>query len=1155
MQLAHAARLLASARSLAALAPLAAAAGVDGPPVPLARATLAHAGYADAGVTRAAVATGPGALRAFLADVDRGATGRGPGGERPLRDVARALAAALARRAPELLWLLVLRDAGSGQVALAAWSPTPRGPRLAALVADPARVVDSDADTLRALAASADPAPTADGPRGPVSGADLRTHAAWLDALGRDALGVRFYHALEQTVDALARSTALADAAAAREIALLYTTRLLFLAFLQAKHWLDADPAFLARRFDACMTAGGGYHDRVLRPLFFGTLNTPRRHRAPASRAFGRIPFLNGGLFSPTPLERRHRAARFGDAELGALVVTLLGRHRFTAREDSTAWSEAAVDPEMLGRAFETLMHPGDRHASGAFYTPHALVEHATTAALRAALSAPRHGSTPVVRAETIDAALAGQPLERDDATALRTRLTTLRILDPACGSGAFLVHALERVANLHALAGDARPTSELRRAVCAASIFGVDVNPTAVWLCELRLWLSVVIDHEEIDPQRVPPLPNLDHNIRVGDALAVPPVLTPLTRYSWGGAPWGAPAYPVRPTAVATPPAAVLRVRYAASTGPRKLAAARRLDALERAHALATFDRTLAHLRHARRELLVALRTRDLFGVRHAPDRAAAARLAMLRADVRTVARRRAALAAGGKAGSALPFGFAWHFPDAAAAGGFDVVLGNPPWVRPHALPPDARAALRTHYASARDAAWRAGADLARAGQGFSAQTDLAAPFTERALALTRLHGVVAFLVPAKLWRTLAGGGIRTLLTRHADVVAFDDWSDAPAAFDAVTYPSLVVARRRADVTHAIRPPPPGPATHGTRGRSSALRPSPLDPNDPASPWLLLPADARRAFDDLRAAGPPLGATPLTRPTLGVKSGHNAAFLVDVDHVDGRDAFVHAAGRHGTVERDLLRPVLRGTDLARLDETPATTPHILWPYDASGRLLTTLPPGAARWLAPARPALAVRSDARGTTPWWTLFRTDAADASTPRVVWPDLARRPHPRLLAEGDPHVPLNTCYVARFDDPAHALDDARAFATLLRSPPIQAWLAALAEPARGGYRRYLAWTVAALPMPQDWPAARTTLAHIPPSADADAHTRAVATAYGITPDALAPLLAWAGFAAPAPRPRRSALAEPAAPAWARRPRPDRRGKPAPDAPAPRA
>jgi hypothetical protein len=82
-------------------------------------------------------------------------------------------------------------------------------------------------------------------------------------------------------------------------------------------------------------------------------------------------------------------------------------------------------------------------------------------------------------------------------------------------------VHALERVASLRATLGDGRDLSTIRRDVLTRSIFGVDVNPTAVWLCELRLWLSVVIESEMDDPLAVTPLPNLDRNVRTGDALS----------------------------------------------------------------------------------------------------------------------------------------------------------------------------------------------------------------------------------------------------------------------------------------------------------------------------------------------------------------------------------------------------------------------------------------------------------------------------------------------------------------------------------------------------------------------------------------------------------------------------------------------------------
>ncbi len=1095
VRLALAAQLLADARSLAALLPIARAAGFASAPLPLPHDTRRTLGLDAHTLTRARLVVGPGALRALLATVPA---------RTPLRDAARTLAARLALHAAHERWLLLLVHDDGGALAIAAWTPVAgRPPRLHALLCDPRDVRDSDAETLRTLLAHA-PAPAA-------SDVDaLLAHQRWLDVLGRDRLGTRFYHALARTVATLADAAAatVPDADARADLALLHTTRCLFLAFLEAKGWLDGDPAFLAHRFDACMAAGGDFHRRVLRPLFFGTLNTPRTHRAPAARAFGRIPFLNGGLFAPTALERRHRRLHLDDAALGTLVHDLLASHRFTAREDAAAWSEAAVDPEMLGRAFESLMHARDRRATGAFYTPQAMVERVTSAGLRAALLAPPPRGHDALPPALVDAALAGHDLAADPrAATLRRRVLALRVLDPACGSGAFLVHALERLADLLATAGDARPLADLRRALLTGTIFGVDRNPTAVWLAELRLWLSVVIEADVDDPRRVPPLPNLDHNVRVGDALALPTGLALPTDATWGGAPWGIGA-PLR----AGTSLAAQRARYARCTGARKRAAARALDDAERTRALATLDRALLALRHERRETLAAARARDLFGDRRLPSTRARERLAALRRAIRAATRHRRAIADG----AALPFGFGWHFGDAAAASGFDLVVGNPPWVRPHALPAAERDALRATYACARDGAWRAGATLAGAGTGFGSQVDLAAPFVERSLALLRPGGALALLVPAKLWRALAGGGLRALLAREATLHALEDWTEAPAAFDAATYPSLVVATRRAphdDAVPAREPHLPHVAVrvHRRAGVADArLAPHALALDaDSASPWLLLPRDVRTAFERLRAAGPPLGATALARATLGVKCGCNDAFLVDVEPGDAPDdaplATVRARGRTGTVERALLRPALRGEDLARAGDAPSTT-CIVWTHGDDGAPLPTLPPRALRWLAPWRARLAARTDARTSHAWWTLFRTLGADARRTRVAWADLARSPSPRLIAAGDPTVPLNTCYVAAFDDPR----DARAFATLLAAPPLVAWLGALAEPARGGFRRHLAWTVALLPVPADWRAARDLLADAW-TATPGARTLAACAAYGIPPHALAPLLAW--------------------------------------------
>ena len=142
------------------------------------------------------------------------------------------------------------------------------------------------------------------------------------------------------------------------------------------------------------------------------------------------------------------------------------------------------------------------------------------------------------------------------------------------------------------------------------------------------------------------------------------------------------------------------------------------------------------------------------------------------------------------------------------------------------------------------------------------------------------------------------------------------------------------------------------------------------------------------------------------------------------------------------------------------------------------------------------------------------LFRTEAARADRPRVVWSDFGRVPRAAVLPAGAPHVPLNTCYVVR----TASDDDALALAALLNSALAAAWLGAIAEPARGGWRRFLGWTVAQLPVPADWAAAVRTLAPLgaagwrgaPPAADV--LWEAVADCYGVPPALLRPLLEWA-------------------------------------------
>ncbi|MDH5235252.1 MAG: hypothetical protein OEW77_09855, partial [Gemmatimonadota bacterium] len=649
-----------------------------------------------------------------------------------------------------------------------------------------------------------------------------------------------------------------------------------------------------------------------------------------------------------------------------------------------------------------------------------------------------------------------------------------------------------EEIAARIRAAGDARHCALVRREVLTRMIFGVDRDPTAVWLCQLRLWLSVVVEDDEADVARFVPLPNLDRNVREGDALKG----AGFEECTGGG----------------EGSLEQLRLRYVRASGARKRSLARVLDREERARAIRAAEERGARARAERRDLLASVRSHDLFHERRPPSAAVRDHLIALRDSARTSAREARRLSEGG----ALPFSFGTHFPALAHEGGVSLVLGNPPWVRTHRIPAADRDAFRARYASFRNAAWRAGAESAAAGRGFASQADLAALFTERAVRLVRPGGVLSLLLPAKLWSALAGGGIRELLAREAPPLAIETWESNDAGFDAVVYPSALHARRRERAD-----------SRSSRGvevaRLGAGAPLtwnipradlPLD-RTPGAPWVLLPRAVRRAFDRLTSAGDPLAETRFGRPILGVKTGCNAAFIVTLLRADDGSGLVRvgSVGREGLIEAGCFRPLLRGEHLRAFGVAEAAARSgIVWTHTASGEPLAKLPPATRRWLLQWRRELERRSDGRGAR-WWSVFRTEAARDDACRVVWSDIGRAPRAAVLPAGDPAAPLNSCYMVR----APLASDAHAFAALLNSAVAAAWLAALAEPARGGYRRFLGWTCARLPVPRDWVRARAALAPIGAAAsrgttpDADALAAAVCDAFGIHCAELRPLLEW--------------------------------------------
>ena len=795
----------------------------------------------------------------------------------------------------------------------------------------------------------------------------LEAAARLAEFLTIEPLGARFFRQFRTTFERFRVAMPAGPSAGDRDaLALLQLTRVLFLYFVQSKGWLAGRPDFLARAVDDCLVRRRPLHRGLLRPLFFGALNRPRDQRGAIARAFGAIPFLNGGLFEPHALERRWKVDVPTPAWRDAFDGLFQAFH-FTTREGDGS----VVAPDMLGRVFEGLMDPERRHRSGTYYTPATLVQ------------------------RVVDSALA---IHRDHSG---VALADVTVLDPAVGSGAFLLGALEQIARLTRQPGE--PAAAARRRVLSRNLFGVDLDPTAVRLAELRLWLAVIADDDTVDPAAVPPLPNLDAVVRQGDSL------------------WSRQGLH-RPESAAA--AELSRARQAAITaaGGAKRYALRALRRAEESAEASSLQRSIAAVETAIAELIRHARAETLFGDPRGLTREEQARLAnarMLRRELRDARRRLA------RDGGLPTFDYSVHFADVMAAGGFDLVLGNPPWVRSESLPRALRRRLAERYHWFRPAA----------GRGYQNYPDLSVAFVERGLELTRDGGVLALLVPAKLRHAGYAGSLRRALAANTTLEVVADLPPGDTrSFDATVYPMVLVARK----SRATEGQPTRTALDASAPRVSQ---SSLEGD---GPWMLAGDVIGHVAERLGRECPPFRDRWQCR--LGVKTGADDIFLTAVPDI----------------EPQLMRRAVRGRDIK--PGQVRTTSWIRWPCDAAGNPLPTLPPRAAAYFKSQRVRLCRRADYRDGPPW-TLFRTRAA-LGAHRVVWPDLARRLEAAALIGPDAAglIPLNTCYVLVTPDARTAL----VVAALLNSVWIRSLAALRAPRAASGFRRFNARVIENLPFP---------------------------------------------------------------------------------------
>lgn len=302
--------------------------------------------------------------------------------------------------------------------------------------------------------------------------------------------------------------------------------RIVFLYFLQSKGWLAGNLHYMHDLFyDASDEVKEDFLDKVLEPMFFGLLNTKPEDRSSAPLVNGvgvkyipnadKIPYLNGGLFQQEKIDEVDSVFPAG---MFQSLFDFFDSYNFTIDENDPNDAEVGVDPEMLGKIFENLLE--DNKDKGAFYTPKEIVRYMCQESLTAYLQTgiddaevKEHIANFVKNNDVEELGGASSEL----AMSIDQKLIDVKICDPAIGSGAFPMGLLRELyacrKSIEIFEED--NAADIKRHIIQNNIYGVDIEKGAVDIARLRFWLALIIDEKE--PM---PLPNLDFKIMQGNSL-----------------------------------------------------------------------------------------------------------------------------------------------------------------------------------------------------------------------------------------------------------------------------------------------------------------------------------------------------------------------------------------------------------------------------------------------------------------------------------------------------------------------------------------------------------------------------------------------------------------------------------------------------------
>lgn len=703
-------------------------------------------------------------------------------------------------------------------------------------------------------------------------------------------------------------------------------------------------------------------------------------------------------------------------------LIDLLNGYKFTIDENTPLDEEVALDPELLGKVFENLLasyNPDTRSTarkqSGSFYTPREVVDYMVDEALIAYFTRhlPETDELEGKFRRLLSHADTGHDFSEVEAGTLVAAIENLKVLDPACGSGAFPMGILaklfvalkkldpdnrrwreqnltplqQRLAVARKTPDPVQRDAEISDAEAALEkhkkdfadpayadytrklyliekcIFGSDIQPIAVQIAKLRIFIALIVS-QPIDRSKpnwnITPLPNLETKIVAANTL-------------FGVPRHGAQGSLLDDPAIAEKEAELRDANAAYFTARTRATKKRRKEKVQKLH-----------------EELVALLKRDGFVTARDADR-------MARWDPFDQNR------------YADFFDVEWMFGMPRARDNseavFDIVIGNPPYVRQEEIK-ELKPLLKDVYKY----------------ECYTGTADLFVYFYERSVKLLKPHGALSFITSNKWYRAKYGEALRLFMatnTRLRNIIDFGD----EAVFTAIAYPTIVIATRR---EKPINPPPAGDTVRALNWQQVhpvEQFPAVFQEESFEVPqtelkkqgWQLEPPGKRQLLARIRKAGKPLGEYVNGRFYRGILTGLNEAFVID------------GATRERLIAEDsksakIIKPFLRGRDVKRWK----VEPQDLWliftrrPFDLSQY------PAIQKHLALFREQLEPKPEGwndkkdgawpgrkAGSYQWFEIQDNIAywQEFEQPKIIYPDIYL--HQSFAWDTKGYYSANTCY----------------------------------------------------------------------------------------------------------------------------------------------